>query len=632
MASGPLLGDAGEKQKKKLYNRKNQNVSDNPNNVPQYYQQHKRQKSSQQHLATTIDDNSSQPQTIPAVSEDSSSHNLEQPGVALNSREPSNAIGVPGYVKFDNFVRINLNLRNRDEVRALKRKLSSELDQVLSLVKRLETTQSQLSKHVNRNSMRKSSEMGSVEPANPRSFRGSTVSVSENENNPGVNGEMVDKMKKAPKVNQNKKKSDALVVREKSTSMEIKKKSDAPVRREKSTPMESKKFKSCETGGGLVLDKGLSRLFKNCSNLLEKLMKHKFGWVFNKPVDVKGLGLHDYYTIVKHPMDLGTVKVRLSKKLYKSPKEFAEDVRLTFNNAILYNPKGQDVHIMAEQLLMIFEEKWTKIEAEYNFSGSSEMGNESGLPTSTSRTTPVPGAPVRTPAPAPATPVHFPVPAPSTPVHIPVPALSPQPTEARNLERLELMTMHVDPKTKIADHQAKTPVLKKLKAKDPELRDMTYEEKQRLSLNLQDLPSDKLDNVVQIIKKRNPVLSQQDDEIEVDIDSFDPETLWELDRFVNNFKKSLSENKRKAEFALQETAESDHNILDTNIERVISESAKGTEAVEKIVSTSLPVQGEKQCDNVSESSSSSGASSESRSSSSDSGSSSSSGHESEADN
>ncbi|XP_044493198.1 transcription factor GTE4-like isoform X3 [Mangifera indica] len=579
MASDPLLGVAGEKHKKKLNGRKNQN---NSNSVPQYYHPNERQKSSQQRLANTTDYNSSQPQTHRAVSDDSSSHNLEQSGGAQHSREHANAIEIAGYSKFDNLVKINLNLRNRDEVRALKRKLTSELDQVLSLVKRLEATQRLLSKNVNRNSMRMSSEMGSVEPTNPRSFRGSTVSVSENENNLGVKGEMVDKVKRAPKVNQQKEKFDALVGRE------------------RSTPMESnKKLKSSELGGGCRLDQDLSRLFKNCSYLLERLMKHKFGWVFNKPVDVKGLGLHDYYTIIKHPMDLGTVKVRLTKKLYKSPKEFAEDVRLTFNNAILYNPKGQDVHVMAEQLLKIFEEKWAKIEAEYSFSGRLEMGNDSGLPTSTSRTTPVPLAPACTPAPvpAPATPFHIPVPTP-TPVDIPVPALSPQSAEVRNFEKVESIAMHVDQKTIISAHQVKTLDLKKPEAKDPEMRDMTYEEKQRLSLNLQDLPSDKLDHVVQIIKKRNPVLSQQDDEIEVDIDSFDPATLWELDRFVNNYKKSLTDNRRKAEFALQETAKSDHNILDTNMELIVSELPKGTEAVvKKIVSTSSPVQGEKQGDN-----------------------------------
>jgi len=34
-----------------------------------------------------------------------------------------------------------------------------------------------------------------------------------------------------------------------------------------------------------------------------------FVWPFSKPVDVKNLNLSDYFTIIKKPMDLGTVKV-----------------------------------------------------------------------------------------------------------------------------------------------------------------------------------------------------------------------------------------------------------------------------------------------------------------------------------
>ena len=56
---------------------------------------------------------------------------------------------------------------------------------------------------------------------------------------------------------------------------------------------------------------------------------------------------------------------------------------------------------------------------------------------------------------------------------------------------------------------------------------MTFQEKQRLSASLQSLPVEKLENIVHIIKKRNPSLCQQEDEIEVDIDSFDTE--WRTD-------------------------------------------------------------------------------------------------------
>uniref|UniRef100_A0A2N9FFK7 NET domain-containing protein n=1 Tax=Fagus sylvatica TaxID=28930 RepID=A0A2N9FFK7_FAGSY len=226
--------------------------------------------------------------------------------------------------------------------------------------------------------------------------------------------------------------------------------------------------------------------------------------------------------------------------------------------------------------------------------------------------------------------------------------------------------MPVDPKLKPPGYGqlGRTTILKKPKAKDPDKRDMTYEEKQRLSLNLQSLPSDKLDNIVQIIKKRNPTLFQHDDEIEVDIASVDPETLWELDRFVTNYKKSLSKNKRKTEIAIQSEAEAeveaqveaevevveveaeaevevveaeveaeaeaeaevevevdsetDHAIPETNLAPAMGEATIETEAVENNVTEFNPVQEEKQGDNVSGSSSSSSSSSGSGSSSSDS--------------
>jgi hypothetical protein len=77
-------------------------------------------------------------------------------------------------------------------------------------------------------------------------------------------------------------------------------------------------------------------------------------------------------------------------------------------------------------------------------------------------------------------------------------------------------------------------------------RPMTFEEKRELSINLEKLPGDKLERIVQIIKKRNPDVGQNEDEIEVDIDSFDNETLWELDRFITNCMKSRGKKAKKA--------------------------------------------------------------------------------------
>lgn len=44
--------------------------------------------------------------------------------------------------------------------------------------------------------------------------------------------------------------------------------------------------------------------------------------IFDRPVD--GRAVPDYYTVVKKPMDLGTLKQRLLDGRYKTPQEFAE--------------------------------------------------------------------------------------------------------------------------------------------------------------------------------------------------------------------------------------------------------------------------------------------------------------------
>ncbi|KAM1226020.1 hypothetical protein TB2_044539 [Malus domestica] len=86
----------------------------------------------------------------------------------------------------------------------------------------------------------------------------------------------------------------------------------------------------------------------------------------------------------------------------------------------------------------------------------------------------------------------------------------------------------------------------KPKAKDPNKRDMSMEEKQKLGIVLQSLPQEKMEQVVQIIGKRNGHLKQDGDEIELDIEAVDTEILWELDQLVTNWKKIVSKIKWQA--------------------------------------------------------------------------------------
>lgn len=102
--------------------------------------------------------------------------------------------------------------------------------------------------------------------------------------------------------------------------------------------------------------------FKKCQELLKNLMKHRSAGPFVIPVDPVKLCIPDYFDIVKHPMDLGTIQKKLNAGVYPTPWEFAADVRLTFSNAILYNPVGNAVNIMAQTMSSVFEPRWKPIE------------------------------------------------------------------------------------------------------------------------------------------------------------------------------------------------------------------------------------------------------------------------------
>lgn len=269
-------------------------------------------------------------------------------------------------------------------------------------------------------------------------------------------------------------------------------------------------------------------LIKNCGQILSKLMKHKHAWIFNKPVDVVGMGLHDYYDIIKRPMDLGTVKSNLGKNFYSSPMDFADDVRLTFTNAMTYNPKGHDVYVMADQLLIRFEELFRPVNEKLVDGSRAERTYDEDLQASSwnhveperppkqrddSLRIEKKSEPIRAPASS------------SNPPLVQSPVRTPTPMRAPPVKPLK------QPKPK---------------AKDPNKREMSMEEKHKLGIGLQSLPQEKMEQVVQIIRKRNGHLKQDGDEIELDIEAVDTETLWELDRLVTNWKKMVSKIKRQA--------------------------------------------------------------------------------------
>ncbi|XP_075986622.1 homeotic protein female sterile-like isoform X2 [Anticarsia gemmatalis] len=132
----------------------------------------------------------------------------------------------------------------------------------------------------------------------------------------------------------------------------------------------------------------LSDALKSCNEILKELFSKKhsgYAWPFYKPVDAELLGLHDYFDIIKKPMDLGTVKQKMDSRAYKTAAEFAADVRLIFTNCYKYNPPDHDVVAMARKLQDVFEMRYAKIPDEpihvgapHMDKGSSASSSESG--------------------------------------------------------------------------------------------------------------------------------------------------------------------------------------------------------------------------------------------------------------
>nr|DAD22203.1 TPA_asm: hypothetical protein HUJ06_023666 [Nelumbo nucifera] len=436
----------------------------------------------------------------PALSNDSSS--LKGKSINHNNRRESS---LGGYVTF------NIAAYSRRELKELKKRLISELEQVRSLSSRIELREIQ-----SRSGYSASGGYGGKEVT---SATRPPLHLNQSLDSSGADGA---KEKRTPNANQCYGPSDFVTGKERMPP-DGKKGSGSKRPLPPASGRDPKRaaLEPASTG------KLISGAMKRCGQILSKLMKHKHGWIFNVPVDVDGMGLHDYNQIIKHPMDLGTVKTKLGKNLYASPLDFASDVRLTFNNALVYNPKGHDVYNIAEQLLARFEEMFKPSYKKF------ENEQQRMIAVSTHAATTIAASAMemrrnswtRVPTPERSRKLeHAPV---STARQAPVSNPPPNPQAAQRPAQTP-PSAAMKPLMAARSAMVKQP---KPKAKDPNKREMSFEEKEKLGKNLESLPDEKM---------------VQGDEIELDIEVLDTETLWELDRFVFNFKKVMSKIKRQS--------------------------------------------------------------------------------------
>ncbi|KAH8730397.1 hypothetical protein GQ44DRAFT_768181 [Phaeosphaeriaceae sp. PMI808] len=100
---------------------------------------------------------------------------------------------------------------------------------------------------------------------------------------------------------------------------------------------------------------------KFCESVLTELMKPKYAAIsypFVTPVDPVALNIPAYLKIIKKPMDFGTIEKNLKNGVYQSAKDFYNDALLVFANCYKFNPEGDAVNKMGHQLEEIFEGLW----------------------------------------------------------------------------------------------------------------------------------------------------------------------------------------------------------------------------------------------------------------------------------
>ncbi|XP_038600794.1 bromodomain testis-specific protein isoform X3 [Tachyglossus aculeatus] len=301
----------------------------------------------------------------------------------------------------------------------------------------------------------------------------------------------------------------------------------------------------------------LTEQLKHCNEILKELFSKKhlsYAWPFYKPVDVTALGLHNYYDIVKNPMDLGTIQKKMNNQDYKDAHEFAADVRLMFMNCYKYNPPDHEIVGMARMLQDVFEMQFAKIPDEpsdsmplyYIKTDASER--ESSSDTSSEEDSSEDSEDERVQH---LTKLQEQLKA----VHQQLEVLSHTPfcklkkrngkpkggsrkmkntcesncaIQRKKLKQMKLKKSNYNPPTK-----ASRPVLTYKSEEEDNSKPMSYDEKRQLSLDINKLPGDKLGRVVHIIQSREPSLRNSDpDEIEIDFETLQPSTLRELQKYV----------------------------------------------------------------------------------------------------
>ncbi|KAJ3061150.1 hypothetical protein HDU98_002955, partial [Podochytrium sp. JEL0797] len=100
---------------------------------------------------------------------------------------------------------------------------------------------------------------------------------------------------------------------------------------------------------------------KFCSRTLSKCKRLKDAYMFAVPVDPIKLNIPQYFSFIKHPMDLSTIQRKLETHAYKTAAGFVADVQLMFDNCFAFNGREGPVAEIAKRFQGVFEKEFLKM-------------------------------------------------------------------------------------------------------------------------------------------------------------------------------------------------------------------------------------------------------------------------------
>ncbi|GBB89492.1 hypothetical protein RclHR1_01620004 [Rhizophagus clarus] len=139
--------------------------------------------------------------------------------------------------------------------------------------------------------------------------------------------------------------------------------------KEENEKYEKENFKECDTITTVMKEtskdqaavtivfskKQLIKLNNFCYDILYKLESKPYAHLFYKYNEKDIVN-----KIIKYPMDLFTINLKLENNQYENLEEFENDIRLIFRNCYTYNDVKSEIYCSGEALESIFNKKWNE--------------------------------------------------------------------------------------------------------------------------------------------------------------------------------------------------------------------------------------------------------------------------------